>query len=230
MELAVAFVLFALLGVLANRFGHDSRPGLATGERALVTLGPRRSDPATDEILAEELRAASRARATRALAAGGRTASARRDDGGQGMEPRLDLATPALVGAAVRIEEEAFGAVGLHLDAARARDLAAALGEAATVAQAEPGGTWAWSAVERVLGTLGRRELAGLVANTSLVTAGTDHGPDDGSAPDPVCDVLRHLLRDRLVDVLRICAGQPPFWSWVAITTAEQGERSPLAA
>ena len=129
----------------------------------------------------------------------------------------------------MRIDEAAFGAVGLRLDSARARALAVALGEAAVAARTSGEGGWAWGAVERVLGALGRAELVGLVGDLGLV-GGAVGGE---AADDPVCDILRHLLRDRLVDVLRVGAGQRPFWPWPAVTpvaSIEQAEAATLAA
>ena len=130
----------------------------------------------------------------------------------------------------MRIDETAFGAVGLRLESARARALAASLTEAASAARTAGEAGWAWGAVARVLGALGPVELVGLAGDLELASVTIAAEPRPGTADDPVCDVLRHLLRDRLVDALRVGAGQPPFWAWEPLAPAASSELPALAA
>jgi len=58
MELVAAVVLLGLLGVLATWVGHDSRPSLRSPELDLLWHVSRRDDPALDEHLAADMRAA----------------------------------------------------------------------------------------------------------------------------------------------------------------------------
>lgn len=127
----------------------------------------------------------------------------------------------------MRIVDDAFARVGMRLGTERARAFAAALGAAADAARGEPGpiagGTgWAWRAVDRTLAGLSRCELGALVADLGLGSAAFA-GDDRADRADPVRAVLRHLLRDRLVDVLRLSAGQRPFWCWPAIAPTQPG-------
>ena len=231
MELLGAIVLLALLGLLAGRFGYDSRPGLDSKESTLAARGMRWTD------LGDGERSAAGDRPPVAVCGGAQRRGVRRGGARSwravkwGQEPgrteaRQDGPPNGGRSTAMRLDEAAFGAVGLRLDSVRARALAVALGEAADAARTAGEGGWAWGAVERVLGALERAELVGLVGDLGLVGITVD----GETADDPVCDILRHLLRDRLVDVLRVGAGQPPFWSWEAVAPAAPVEADALAA
>lgn len=127
----------------------------------------------------------------------------------------------------MRIADDTFARVGMRVETERARAFAATLGAAADAARDEPGPVagdtgWAWRAVDRAIGALSRCELGALVADLGLGTAAFA-GDDRADPDDPLRAVLRHLLRDRLVDVLRLSAGQRPFWCWPALAHPQPG-------
>lgn len=217
MELVSGVILIALLGVLTNRFGHGSRPGYAA-------IGRRWSDPGEDERLAAELLAASRRRAAEGLVARESATVA------GAAESRIEPVVSLLESGKTRIDEAAFAQVGLRMDSARARALDGALGEVADAARTAAERTSSARVVDRVLGAMGRRDLVALASDLGLLTAPLGGGPDTETTPDPVADLLRHLLRDRLVDVLRIRAGQPPFWTWEALPPVERAGATAEAA
>lgn len=118
------------------------------------------------------------------------------------------------------IDNAAFARVGLDPDREQARRLAAALTiEAADVRARfepdDPPSWWAAAAVARVLDPLSRCQLGDLVAGLGLGRA-SFRDPDRGDRTDPTRALLRHLLRDRLIDLLRVSAGERPYWRWEA--------------
>ena len=120
----------------------------------------------------------------------------------------------------MRIPDDAFARVGLVADSEDTRAFADSLEEAVAAARTELGPastpiSWASLAVNRLLGSLSRCELGGLVEAFGLGEVVFAHD-DPGDPADPTRSVLRHLLRGRLVDLLRLSAGQPPFWCWDA--------------
>ena len=125
-----------------------------------------------------------------------------------------------------RIPDDVFARVGLRTDSAQARAFAAALAQAAASVRAERGpghlpASWPAAAVNRALAGLSRCQLGDLAAGLGLgeVAFGDE---DRGDPADPVRAVLHHLLRDRLVDLLRLSAGQPAFWVWGARPAEER--------
>lgn len=126
----------------------------------------------------------------------------------------------------MRIREAAFNEVGMRVASARARAFAATLGEAADAERGAESGTgstrWAWRAADRVTAALSRCELGELVCDLGLGAAAFA-GVDSTDPADPTRAVLRHLLRDRLVDVLRVSAGCRPFWCWPTLARDDAG-------
>src|SRR5829696_10213095 len=58
MELLVLIIGLVTLGLLAMRFGYDSRPGFGTVERGIDAFGSAWTDPIYDQELARETREA----------------------------------------------------------------------------------------------------------------------------------------------------------------------------
>ena len=111
----------------------------------------------------------------------------------------------------------AFDLVGLRIESSTAAAFVAALGEAEETVEDECGDRREWVAVDRVIGGLSRLELVRLVDELGLGRVTVVDGEEWSAPRDPVRRVLLHLLRDRLVDALRISAGRRPFWTWDAV-------------
>ena len=121
----------------------------------------------------------------------------------------------------MHISDDAFKRVGLRVGSRQARAFVASLGDVAEAerddAASVASNRWARRASDRALGALSRCQLGDLVADLGLGSVDFAE-PDSGDPADPVRAVLRHLLRDRLIDVLRISAGQRPLWCWPAVS------------
>lgn len=118
------------------------------------------------------------------------------------------------------IELAALAKVGLRTDREQAWRLTAALATTAAVVRVElgpdpPPTRWASLSVYRMLGSMSRCELGDLVAGLGLADV-SFAAADPGDPADPARAVLDHLLRDRLIDALRVAAGLEPFWCWPA--------------
>jgi hypothetical protein len=130
------------------------------------------------------------------------------------MGDRGHAGRPALWNAA------ASAKVGLRTDREQAWRLSAALATTAAVVRVElgpdpPPTRWASWSVYRMLGSMSRCELGDLVAGLGLADV-SFAAADPGDPADPARAVLDHLLRDRLIDALRVAVGLEPFWCWPA--------------
>jgi hypothetical protein len=118
----------------------------------------------------------------------------------------------------MQIDEAALAGAGMRIGSARARGLAVALGEATDTVLAAKGsrsggyGAWAWYAADLVLGALPGRELAALVDDFGLATP-TPVARGEGPRTDPDRRAASRLLRERLVEALRLAADRPAFRS-----------------
>jgi hypothetical protein len=112
------------------------------------------------------------------------------------------------------IADAAFEAVGLHVGSERTDAFVAGLSREADALASEGMGHRYRVAVDRVLKGLSLFDLADLVESLGLGAVTVHADRDAAGAEKALGDVLRHLLRRRLIDAMRISDGLPAFWSW----------------